>query len=403
MEKISWRRLLLIVGFMAVVLGLAYLLYATFFRTSSGPTPGGPTTGPGGQLPTIPPGGPTPTDVSPTGLPLEGPGSINQPSDTATGGLTKTTRVAERSVGISENGNFVDYYQPTDGKFYRLGEDGTPTAISDEAFYSVQAVTWSPNHNNAVLEYPDGNNIVYDFRTKNKVTLPQHWQDFSFSPNGDQIVFESIGTDVDSRWLAVSDVSGNNQEAIRPLGDKARYVEVDWSPNQQIIAAYREPSGADQQELYFIGRNQENFRSTVVPGIGLSTAWTPDGQRLLFSTSAAANAYKPSLWLVEANGDNIGQNRQQLNLETWASKCTFRSNTSLICAVPQGLPDGAGLVPINSLDIPDDIYEINLTTGQRSLLARPAVNLSATKLQVTSDDALLYVQDKSGQLYKIAL
>src|SRR3989338_2714976 len=50
----------------------------------------------------------------------------------------------------------------------------------------------------------------------------------------------------------------------------------------------------------------------------------PDGQSLLYSVSSPASEYKPALWIANAAGDSIGENRRSLGLNTWADKCAFR-------------------------------------------------------------------------------
>ena len=404
MENIPWKKILTALGFLAAVIVFGFLIYVMFFRPIAPTEPTQPPSGIGAFLPLIPIGGPTPITTPPTGLPIEGPTAV-EPSPVANCGLTQTTlAIDQRTVGLTQDGSAINYYLPSDGKFYQLTPDGKAVALSDQVFYNVDNITWSPDKNRAVLEYPDGSNTIYDFRAAKQYTLPKHWQEFSFSPTGDQLAFKSLGLDPSSRWLAVSDSSGGSQQAIENIGNNDQFIKIDWSPTRQIIASYQEFSAADRQELYFIGLNEENFKSVVVPGVGFRSQWTPDGQNLLFSASSAMTGYKPTLWIVNASGDQIGEGRQNLGIETWADKCTFRSNTDIICAVPRELPNGAGLAPDVSRDIPDDIYSINLTNGQKSLLARPTTDISINNLQLTNDGSALYMQDAaSGRLYRIAL
>lgn len=403
MENIPWKRILAVVGFVGAVVVLGYLLFIVFFQPTPVPepvvTPGGV-----GVLPDIPDGGPVaPPESGPTGLPRE-PETIT-PSDTAEGGLTKTDPfTAEPALDPTIDGNAALYYQPRDGKFYRLGTDGSVSSLSDQTFYGVREVTWSPDNDRAVLEYPDGSNIVYNFATDTQVTLPPHWEAFSFSPEGDQLAFKSLGIDRDSRWLGVADSSGGNAQAVQPLGDNPNAFDVAWSPNKQVVATFREHSGADRQDVYFVGLNGENFRSLTAPGIGLQSEWSPSGEQLLFSTSSGLSNYKPQLWIADASGENIGANRRSIRLNTWADKCTFRGDTALLCAVPQNLPDGAGLAPGVARSIPDDIYEVDLATGSTKLLARPTEPVTAERLFLTGDQSTLLLEDsRTRRLYRISL
>ena len=64
---------------------------------------------------------------------------------------------------LASDGVNVIYYNRATGKFYKVFPDGRTVPVSEEVFYQVQNVSWSPDKNKAVLEYPDGANIVYDF------------------------------------------------------------------------------------------------------------------------------------------------------------------------------------------------------------------------------------------------
>jgi len=409
MNKIFSKRSLLIVGFVLIVIALGYAIYKMSFGIPSDGEPTvTPPSGPGGGLPTSGTGTP---NVIPSGtgtevLPSEKlPESI--PSPRANGGLTETTPVVTDQTAfsnISPDGQSVFYYQPSNGTFNRITNDGTIEPLSDSVFHNVQNAVWSPNQNLAVLEYPDGSNIIYDFDAKKQKTLPKHWQDFSFNPDGKQLAFESIGLDPENRWLAIANVDGSGSRAIANLGNNAHTVTVDWSPNKQMIAYQKEAAGADSQEIFFIGLEKENFKSMVAPGLGVRAQWTPSGQQLLYSASSANSGYLPLLWIAGAAGDNIGANRHSLGLNTWADKCTFASNSRLICAVPNELQEGSGLAPDVANTTPDTLYNINLETGAKSILAIPSINITAQKLNITKDGQWLFITDKTtNKIYKIAL
>ncbi len=404
----DWKRIAAIVGFVLLVIALAYGLFALFFRSGSTPVVNAPANQPGvGGLPSVGSGTPGQLNNTPGGLlPSNQPGQAsNAPSAVADGGLTETSvLVPNQAIGAASDGTGVVYYQPNDGKFYRVTSSGTATPLSSEIFHDVQNVTWAPNRSEAVLQYPDNSNIIYNFDTQKQTTLPSHWQDFSFSPTGDQLAFKSLGLDANSRWLGVAGADGASPTAVQALGNNADNVHVDWSPSRQVVATYADHTGANQEEIYFVGLNGENFKSMTAPGIGFQSSWTPDGHRLLYSVASGDSSYKPELWIADASGDNIGNNRENLELNTWANKCTFSSTTNLICAVPNNLPEGAGLTPAIASTASDTFYRVDLTSGRSTVLAEPSTNVSAQNLTTSSDGHWLFFQDAgSGQLYKIAL
>ncbi len=415
--NLNWQRIALLIGFILAVLLIGYGLYFIFLRPAVPTTTPGDTTGAGtGSLPTTNVGGGIPVagNVNAT-LPTGTQGGSGQPgteqpaeaSTIARGGLTQssalTTSAAIRPT-LSADGGRISYYDPTTGRFYQLTTDGRITPLSEEVFFEVQNITWSPSKSKAVLEYPDGANIVYDFNTKKQYTLPQHWKDFSFSPDSERVVVKSIGTSVDNRWLAVSDSDGSEATRLKELGDQDATVYNNWSPNGQIVAMYSEDINFDQQRLFFVGLNDENFQSTVIEGRGFQGQWSSSGDTLLYSVYSSETNYNPTLWIVDANAANTGQNRRSLKLQTWADKCTFANDTTVYCAVPQALVEGSGFFQDDLNVAPSDIYKIDLTSGIKTKIATPESNLVAENIIVDKNQSNLYFTDRfDGRLYTVRL
>ena len=407
---VKYKKLFILLGFIAVILIFGYLLYAVFFK----PIPLEPptaepdaATAPGG-LPTAEEGsGQIVTPAEKGQLPAQVGEIRRKPSKTANGGLTQTDKLSDAnslSASSGPNGFGAQYYDKNDGKFYRIDKRGRITALTDKTFHSVENVTWSPNKNKAILEYPDGANIVYDFSTNKQVTLPKHWKDFDFSANGKQIVMKSMGLDPDNRWLAIVNEDGSKTRAIEPLGKKDATVYPSWSPNGQTIAMYTEGVDFDRQEVFFVGLNNENFKSTVIDGRGFQPKWQPSGDRLLYSVYSSKTDLKPNLWIVNARGESIGSGRKNLNVETWADKCAFANDTDLYCAVPEKLEEGAGLFPEMAKNTKDNLYKIDTRTGVKKLIAVPDGSYNMSSIIITDNDRYLYFTDEAtGKLYKIKL
>ena len=410
MENFSgYKRIFIIIAFLLAVLLTGYLIYTLFFKSAFPGVEPSPTanTTPSGELPVAQPGQQaTTTDkIAPTEEGL--PSSETIASAKADGGLTETTELSKNSTldpTLSNDGKNIQYYDISDGKFYRIDENGEATAMSDKVFHNVETVTWSPADSKAILEYPDGSNIVYDFDTEKQITLPQHWKDFNFSPSGDKIVMKSMGTDPDNRWLAVANNDGSKVTAIEPLGTEDDTVHTDWSPNNQMVAMYTKGVDFNRQEVYFIGLNDENFKSTIIEGRGFQPEWSPKGDQLVYSVYSSDNDMKPQLWIVDAQGDNIGNDRRRLNIETWAEKCTFAGQSKMYCAVPDSLPEGAGLFPELAKSTKDNLYQIDINTGLKKLVAVPDGSYNMSNIIVSdSGDNLFFTDNNTQKLYKIKL
>jgi len=408
-----FKKIIAIIIFILTVIGLSYLIYIFFFRPAViGPSTIVPPTFIGGQLPGIGVG-----DLNQIyenvnqGLP-----TINQIpleaeiSDSAKGGLTKIITMAKVKLTFpraSSQGG-VNYYNSSEGRFYRMSADGTISRLSDQRFYAVDKVTWSADGSQAVLEYPDGSNIVYNFNENKQYTLPKELQEFNFSKNGQQIAAEAIGQSEESNWIVTANADGSNIQFVERLGDQAANVDINWSPNNQVVALYRKNINADNQEIIFIGQNQENFQSLTTYGRGFDGQWTPQGDRLLYSVYRSDNGFRPTLWSAEANGDRIGLNNISLSLETWVDKCVVASdNQTAYCAVPNSLPAGSGLYPTLSDGSFDSFYRVDLRSGQSSMIAQPVgeqQGFSGENLFLSPDGQTLYFQDRyTGYLNSLNL
>lgn len=330
----------------------------------------------------------------------------SQPNPIAIGGVTKTELVINRptfSPILDRQGN-MSYYDLRDSKFYRMDSEGNISPLSDQVFNMVTQVDWAPNADKAVIHYPDGNKTIYDFNTQKQVTLPKHWDDFSFSPDGSQLSAKSLADNPDNRWLIAFSADGTGARALEPLGDNYDKVYPAWSPNQQSVAMWTDGIDFNRQRLIFLGLNDENFKSTIIEGRGFQPLWSQEGDRLLYSVYNDNNNMNPRVWIVDAVGDSIGQNRRNLGLDTWASKCTFAGNDDVYCAVPDYLPPGSGLFPEAANNSVDSLYHINLRTGSRQMIAVPENDVNISQVMVSPDQSKLYFTDKrNGQVYQINL
>ncbi|MBI4133687.1 hypothetical protein HY478_03665 [Candidatus Uhrbacteria bacterium] len=399
------KRILLALGLIVIAVGAAIGIYFVFFRA-----------------PAVPPVGPAaPEGTSPiTGLPTAAPGAIpTVPGGVpgtlplapriAQGGPTETTELTEhvvRGAELSGDGQSVAFYDESDSRFYRVSPDGVITKLSDKRFFGVENVTWASEAARAILEYPDGANVMFDFTTGEQVTLPKHWEDFDFSPSGDQIIGKSIGLNTENRWLVVANADGSQAQAIEALGENEDKVTVAWSPNDQVVAfsATGRPQGFDSSEIYLIGKNHENFKSLIVEGRDFRPLWSTDGERLVYSVYNSENGYRPTLWITDAEGDSIGANRRSIGLNTWADKCTFGDARTVYCAVPESLEEGIGLQPSLAGNVPDQVYRIDIETGARNLIGAPLEGASMSRLMLSEDGRYLFYTDtRTGILRQMQL
>lgn len=393
------KRLLLITLGIAAFCGAAFAIYVLFFRT---PAPQLPTDT---QTPTVTPGtlpgagtavpgtdsGTGQTGTLPTGSSLPGQAPTGEPS-------RSTVLIDEGAAfaqGPSSNQQGVRFYNERDGKFYRLTDNGELIPLSDNAFYGVQNVDWGKRDNKAILEFPDGSNVLYDFTEQRQVTLPKHWEDFAFSPDDQQIVTKSVGNNENNRFLVVANPDGTNPVAVQELGNNAHKVSTTWSPKEQVIAyAFTgDPQGFDREQVILVGKNNENFPGLITEGRGFSPNWSPSGEGLLYSVYTSSNGFLPELWITSGDASTINNGRRRLSLNTWAEKCTWNGDQELYCAVPEFLEPGAALQPQAVTQGRDQLYRINARTGVKTNLGPVDGAQTIRQITISPDGASAILVD----------
>ncbi len=412
MNAARFKRILLILGFLlfivAIVAAIWYLFFRPLFAPEEGVNENANVNAPG-VLPNV-----NANRRTNANQPLaRGPNVLPTPSEVANGDITLVSDVSQRTTTspvLASDGKSVAYYDFADGRFVRLDPaTGKLTDMTSRRFPEVEKITWSPDSSKAVLAFPDQRKIVYDFTAQQQYSLPTQAQEFSFSADSRQIAYQYLGDAEDDRVLVTSDLTGNAAKPIAQLGDKAQQVQVAWSPTNEVVAMYRKGTELQRQEVFFLGQNQENFKSLATEGRGFRGKWTPDGQKLLYSVYSEATNWNPELFLVHARGDAIGEGNTDVGLATFVDKCTFnKTGTHAYCAVPDALQRGSGLYPEFAADVPDTVYTINLENGVVRQLAQPvdeSLNrFTIESLFLSTDESTLYFADAANHhVHKLRL
>jgi Tol biopolymer transport system component len=250
--------------------------------------------------------------------------------------------------------------------------------------------------------------VLYNFDKQKQYTLPKAMTEFSFAPDGQKIAGKYLDTNPANNWITTVNPDGSGLTGIEPMGENADKVQVNWAPNNQVVAFSRtgDPAGLFQQNVLLIGFHGENFRQLTVDGRGFDAQWTPDGSRLLYSVYSDRTDYKPMLYLADGSSDSVGANKQAVALNTWADKCTLEGGVAY-CAVPKTLPQGAGFSRELAAGTPDYVYRVNLSTGGTTLVAEPlgqnGAGLTVNNITVSADGSWLYFTDARGILRSVKL
>lgn len=316
--------------------------------------------------------------------------------------VTKYIESAVTALDV-KNGLGARYYQPSTGFFYKKLSDGTSVPLSDRQFNNVKNVIWS-NKDKAVIEYPDGANIVYDFVKQQQYTLPAQLHDFAFNNQADVLAAKVTGPLIEDNWLVTISSDGSDLSYVESMGKNGNKVQTLWSPNGQVVAIFADNNGSDSNKIVPIGLNGENYESFNTIGRGFKGAWVDDGKKMLFTTYSSQINFRNTLWIAEFNEDLSAKRQVNLGLSTYLDKC-FIDTDRAYCAVPQSMPEGGGWFPELTKNIADDIYLIDFKTLNVEKILTPVndgkgVTVSSLQYDQTKNQ-LLFNDTKTGQVFSI--
>ncbi len=310
--------------------------------------------------------------------------------------LQKVTDQLTVGPTLEKNGSFI-YYNQKDGKFYILLPNGKKKLYSQKTFYDVQKITWSPDKTKAVLEFPNGSKIIYDFQQQKQINLPQPWHDFHFAPKGEKLAAKNL--QYNSNYLITANIKNGSARIIEDMGDKSGEFSINWSPDQQIVGFFSKPVDFNHEEIFPLGLHGENFKSFIVDGLGFQGKWSPSGNEILYSVFNSASDYKPTLWIT----NRTGTLQKKLYVNTWASKCAFANDNIIYCGVPTHLKEMM-TTPALAFTVDDNLYKINIKSGFVQKLPVFMVGHNVQKIMVTPDQKYLYFLDRrTGRVFRINL
>lgn len=415
--NINWKKVGLIILFVAVTILLAIALYFTFFRPTPAPVvveP--PPTFPGG-LPTTPGVGViTPGEVLPPGVLPPSVGILVPPevsvsqipsiSTTAQGGQVAPQKLVDTGaqfVSLASDGKALNYYDSTTGLFSKINPDGSLSLISNQIFRDVTQATWAPSSDKAVLEFQNGTKMIYNFATKQSYSIPSQFEDFSFSPDSKKLAAKDMKVNEEERWLVTVDERGGNKQFMEHMGDNSDRVKVQWNPAGNIIGTSTKSIDNERSEIIFLTKDGTELGKAIVQGRDLRYDYSDDGNRMVYSVWNPNSNFLPTLWLTSTNPNSIDQGRVNTGLNTWADKCTYFKNSTVYCAVPKQISAYSGILPDNN-DSPDDIYQIDPDTGVSIKIAEPVFPVQIQNIKVSDDGkTLFYTEQDSGAVNKINL
>ena len=311
------------------------------------------------------------------------------------------------STPVAPNTEIVSvlkYADKTSGNIYQTFTDKieerrfseTVIPYVHESFFTQNGVIMRYLRNNSVIstflgELPkevlgadtsDGNEIFGTF-------LPENIKDISISPNNNKVFYLS------NTFNGVVGVLIEGPNSNKTQIFESRFTEWTSSwPNDTLLTLTTKASGLVEGYSYLLNPATKDFTKVLSNINGLTTLMSPDAKNILYSDNNL------SLNIFNINNSDS----RNLQIRTHPEKCIWSKNSVVLyCAIPKTIESGytypdswyQGEVSYN-----DDIFIIDIETGQRTKLVNPSeiysdASIDAINLKLDKNEENLFFMNKS--------
>lgn len=248
--------------------------------------------------------------------------------------LVRITDFPVVSPTLTSSGDGLLFYKKDGGDLYRSDFEGkTQEKLSNITVVGLIEAVWSPKGDRALVFYLDRETkkAFLHIGTSSVAVLPQDIQSVMWLPDGSSFVYtirRNGQTDIVS-----ADATGKNSRtlATTPLRD----LQIAWA-GRDAVMLQTPSSGLAEGFIFRLDRRTGTLTKFLGPQFGLTSLWSPDGSRVLLTTTDR-NGKNLSLEIVDSRGLGVFSP----TIATLPEKCTWTDNKTVICAVPQYLPDTA--------------------------------------------------------------
>ncbi len=313
---------------------------------------------------------------------------------------------------LEQDGEHIKYYARSSGNVYEITLVGAnKKTISSASLPGLENVLWSPNKDKVISIFSrDGKTTFYsyDYNTKSGKKLPDGVDIVSWSNLGDKIVYKYFDSKKKKSDISIADPDGSNWQNL--AGVPWRYVSISPVPQSALVSFWNEPDAYSDTALEIVGATGGDTKKIFSGRFGADYLWSPDGSRILISSSDSKGSSKMALAVANSNGGEY----QNLNIPTLVSKCAWSQDSKTVYfALPGSIPDGAVLpndYQAKKITTQDTFWKVDVTSGKKDRIIELGEmqgigqTFDASNLFLSPDeDALFFVNRADGKLYRINL
>jgi len=232
-----------------------------------------------------------------------------------------------------------------DGRQIAFASGNTGIYVMDAYGRNTRRITSGDDHNPAWS--PDGERIAFDRYAQPLAPSSRHdiWVvkadgtgEVPLTSAFSNATYEEPAWSPDGRWIALSQLSGNDQTLllVSPDGRESRVLGLGplrmpehpaWSPDSKRLAfaSYGNVGEKSGQSIYVLELATGAVSRLTDPGGNTAPAWSPDGRQIAFiripSDKSTLDFKRSRIWLMDANGGNqhqVSEMVPELSAPAWS-------------------------------------------------------------------------------------
>ncbi len=317
----------------------------------------------------------------------------------------------EDILGATTSDDGMLYYYSLDDKSLKKAtlEGKNKTTLLSNLPGTPSRVLWSLRRDKVMLllTQTSGQNLWYftDLATKTLVPLKPEISRLAWNNLGDKTFYQYTDPVSGVRTLNISNPDGSDWKKLTSLNSAEYYISS--IPQSAAVSFWNRPNALDKTAFETIGVTGDNRRMLFSEKFGADYLWSPNGTKVLVSTSNEKSGSSMTLNVMNSNGGEF----QNLSIPTLISKVAWSKDSQVIYyALPGSLPESA-VLPNDYFSKPlftkDTFWKMEIATGKKTRLVDlkdVTQNLDSIDLFLSpSEDALLFTDRATKRLYRIDL
>jgi hypothetical protein len=324
--------------------------------------------------------------------------------------ISMITNEAVISPGIEREKNMIVYHSSQNGKVINKSFDGQEERIASSAeIPGLVEAHWASGNTKAILringssgEYFD----VYDYANNTDKEFKDGVDTLVWTNMGDKVIFKYFDANSGRRTLNMANPDGTDWKVLAEVKD--RRLDIAQISQTTTVSFWNSPNAFEETNLRTVSILGGEVKAIFAGRFGADYLWSPNGEKILISSSESKGSGKVSLGIANASGGEY----DNLNIPTLVTKCVWSKNSKTVYyALPNSIPDGE-VMPNSYLDkkitTQDTFWKLDITTGKKERildLSEIKKSYDADQLFLSPDEKNLYFVNRAdgNKLYEINL